>query len=134
MSENSIEFSLSNSEQRDSWLNSGHRTLDADKSNGELHQVLPKHSPRVVLESSRLSDNTPLWSHHVLLLSLFLLTHYLQMLLLFLCWLGPCHDLAKQLSYYLIFLFFSFITKVKHRKILRDKSQESQKGMTMVTE
>jgi len=30
MSENSIEFSLSNSEQRDSWLNSGHRTLDAD--------------------------------------------------------------------------------------------------------
>jgi len=32
MSENSIEFSLSNSEQRDSWLNSGHRTLDADRS------------------------------------------------------------------------------------------------------
>ena len=31
MSEDSIEFSLSNSEQRDSWLNSGHRTLDADK-------------------------------------------------------------------------------------------------------
>ena len=31
MSENSIEFSLSNSEQRDSWLNSGHQTLDADK-------------------------------------------------------------------------------------------------------
>jgi len=31
MSENSIEFSLSNSEQRDSWLNSSHRTLDADK-------------------------------------------------------------------------------------------------------
>jgi len=30
MSENSIEFSLSNFEQRDSWLNSGHRTLDAD--------------------------------------------------------------------------------------------------------
>ena len=30
MSENSIKFSLSNSEQRDSWLNSGHRTLDAD--------------------------------------------------------------------------------------------------------
>jgi len=30
MSKNSIEFSLSNSEQRDSWLNSGHRTLDAD--------------------------------------------------------------------------------------------------------
>jgi len=30
MSENSIEFSLSNSEQRDSWLNSGHQTLDAD--------------------------------------------------------------------------------------------------------
>jgi len=31
MSENSIEFSLSNSEQRDSWLNSGHWTLDANK-------------------------------------------------------------------------------------------------------
>jgi len=31
MSENSIEFSLSNSKQRDSWLNSGYRTLDADK-------------------------------------------------------------------------------------------------------
>jgi len=31
MSENSIKFSLSNSEQRDSWLNSSHRTLDADK-------------------------------------------------------------------------------------------------------
>jgi len=30
ISENSIEFSLSNSEQRDSWLNSGHQTLDAD--------------------------------------------------------------------------------------------------------
>jgi len=30
MSENSIEFSLSNFEQRDSWLNSSHRTLDAD--------------------------------------------------------------------------------------------------------
>jgi len=31
MSKNSIEFSLSNSEQRDSWLNSGHWTLDTDK-------------------------------------------------------------------------------------------------------
>jgi len=30
LSENSIEFSLSNSEQRDSWLNSGHWTLDTD--------------------------------------------------------------------------------------------------------
>jgi len=30
LSENPIEFSLSNSEQRNSWLNSGHRTLDAD--------------------------------------------------------------------------------------------------------
>jgi len=30
LSENPIEFSLSNSEQRDSWLNSGHWTLDAD--------------------------------------------------------------------------------------------------------
>ena len=39
LSENSIEFSLSNSEQRDSWLNSDHRTLDAD--NG-AHNLL-KH-------------------------------------------------------------------------------------------
>ena len=31
MSENSIEFSLLNSEQRGSWLNSGHWTLDADR-------------------------------------------------------------------------------------------------------
>jgi len=30
LSKNSIEFSLSNSEQRDSWLNSGYWTLDAD--------------------------------------------------------------------------------------------------------
>ena len=30
MSENSIKFSLSNSEQRDSWLNSGYQTLDTD--------------------------------------------------------------------------------------------------------
>jgi len=30
MSKNSIKFSLLNSEQRDSWLNSGHRTLDAN--------------------------------------------------------------------------------------------------------
>ena len=30
MSKNSIEFSLSIAEQRDSWLNSGHQTLDAD--------------------------------------------------------------------------------------------------------
>ena len=30
ISKNSIEFSLSNSEQRDSWLNSGHWTLDTD--------------------------------------------------------------------------------------------------------
>jgi len=32
MSKNSIEFSLSNSEQRDSWLNSSHWTLDADRT------------------------------------------------------------------------------------------------------
>ena len=32
LSENPIKFSLSNSEQRDSWLNSGHQTLDADIS------------------------------------------------------------------------------------------------------
>jgi len=31
-----IEFSLSNAEQRDSWLNSGHRTLAADNLLDEL--------------------------------------------------------------------------------------------------
>ena len=40
MSENSIKFSLSNSEQRDSWLNSGHWTLDTD--NSAKPQSLPK--------------------------------------------------------------------------------------------
>jgi len=45
MSENSIEFSLSNSKQRDSWLNSSHWTLDADTgieviSAWEWNQVL----------------------------------------------------------------------------------------------
>jgi len=35
MSENSIEFSLSNSEQRDSWLNSSHQTLDTDREEVE---------------------------------------------------------------------------------------------------
>jgi len=39
MSENFIEFSLSNSEQRDSWLNSGHRTLDADKKGVESRKL-----------------------------------------------------------------------------------------------
>ena len=34
LSENSIKFSLSNSKQRDSWLNSSHRTLDADTGRG----------------------------------------------------------------------------------------------------
>jgi len=37
LSENSIEFSLSNSEQRDSWLNSGHWTLDADTNIIQQH-------------------------------------------------------------------------------------------------
>ena len=32
LSKNSIEFSLSNSEQRDSWLNSSYQTLDADST------------------------------------------------------------------------------------------------------
>ena len=38
MSKNSIEFSLSNSEQRDSWLNSGHRTLDADTKKEKIRE------------------------------------------------------------------------------------------------
>ena len=38
LSKNSIEFSLLNSEQRDSWLNSGHWTLDAD-----THVCCPIH-------------------------------------------------------------------------------------------
>ena len=36
MSKNSIEFSLSNSEQRDSWLNSSHRGLDADNTREQV--------------------------------------------------------------------------------------------------
>ena len=40
MSENSIEFSLSNSKQRDSWLNSSHRTLDTDSSAFVLNIVI----------------------------------------------------------------------------------------------
>jgi len=48
MSENSIEFSLSNSEQRDSWLNSGHRTLDADTGdNGKSCGLLGTGSGQV---------------------------------------------------------------------------------------
>jgi len=43
MSKNSIEFSLSNSKQRDSWLNSGHRTLDADK-NGDIQSKVGSRS------------------------------------------------------------------------------------------
>jgi len=39
LSENSIKFSLSNSEQRDSWLNSGHWTLDADTT-GHLYYFM----------------------------------------------------------------------------------------------
>jgi len=46
LSENSIEFSLSNSEQRDSWLNSGHRTLDADT--GTLEWVLDAIAARKI--------------------------------------------------------------------------------------
>ena len=41
MSKNSIKFSLSNSEQRDSWLNSSHRTLDADISGSPNCALLP---------------------------------------------------------------------------------------------
>jgi len=47
MSENSIEFFLSNSEQRDSWLNSGHRTLDTDSfhiATNPTHTPLPSES------------------------------------------------------------------------------------------
>jgi len=39
MSKNSIEFSLLNSEQRDSWLNSGHWTLDADSRKLKANQA-----------------------------------------------------------------------------------------------
>ena len=52
MSENSIEFSLSNSEQRDSWLNSGHRTLDADKNT-----TLCRTSRRTKKEATGSSNN-----------------------------------------------------------------------------
>jgi len=43
MSENSIEFSLSNSEQRDSWLNSSHRTLDANIRYYDLAKQLSQY-------------------------------------------------------------------------------------------
>jgi len=49
MSENSIEFSLSNSEQRDSWLNSGHWTLDADKDDMSLSLLLSRIFSRLPL-------------------------------------------------------------------------------------
>jgi len=54
LSENSIEFSLSNSEQRDSWLNSSHQTLDADSgSNNERDdsylELIDKTSSRVTI-------------------------------------------------------------------------------------
>ena len=42
MSENSIKFSLSNSEQRDSWLNSSHWTLDTDTLSCLLYLVMPE--------------------------------------------------------------------------------------------
>ena len=57
MSENSIEFSLLNSEQRDSWLNSGHRTLDADTMVGSTQ-------PRDKLGNQRNQDDkmpAPMW-------------------------------------------------------------------------
>jgi len=67
MSENSIEFSLSNSEQRGSWLNSGYRTLDAD-----IHHALDNRD--VVLRAKggrleRISQNSPSYAalHYVLL-------------------------------------------------------------------
>jgi len=34
----SIKFSLSNAEQRDSWLNSGHRTLAADNHHFSVYK------------------------------------------------------------------------------------------------
>ena len=43
LSKNSIEFSLSNSEQRDSWLNSSHWTLDADTNCLTDNQGSPNH-------------------------------------------------------------------------------------------
>jgi len=48
MSENSIEFSLSNSEQRDSWLNSGHRTLDTDTATVPCHKLHLVISPLIL--------------------------------------------------------------------------------------
>jgi len=49
MSENSIEFSLSNSEQRDSWLNSGHQTLDADIKRWRRLKIIPQGNVEMVL-------------------------------------------------------------------------------------
>jgi len=39
LSKNSIKFSLSNAEQRDSWLNSSHQTLAADKTDGQMKRM-----------------------------------------------------------------------------------------------
>jgi len=56
MSENSIEFSLSNSEQRDSWLNSSHRTLDADKGGDICHVYMAMSWRRDAREANRMKS------------------------------------------------------------------------------
>jgi len=53
MSENSIEFFLSNSEQRDSWLNSGHWTLDADIKRWRRLKIIPQGNVEMVLSGMR---------------------------------------------------------------------------------
>ena len=62
MSENSIEFSLSNSEQRDSWLNSGHQTLDAD-STPSLPPRSGQDSPASEVQMGKKTPQTTLRQH-----------------------------------------------------------------------
>ena len=64
MSENSIEFSLSNSEQRDSWLNSGHQTLDADNKMLLSLRSNPQTMSPYIQKSDGLCTRT---GHHMLL-------------------------------------------------------------------
>jgi len=64
MSENSIEFSLSNSEQRDSWLNSGHWTLDADNKMLLSLRSNPQTMSPYIQKSDGLCTRT---DHHMLL-------------------------------------------------------------------
>jgi len=77
MSENSIEFSLSNSEQRDSWLNSGYQTLDTDKKNLCLYSPIGTWSVVVyVKQAHRELVNPMIGSYKPPLAYIGLITHW----------------------------------------------------------